>query len=90
MNKKTKRSSKLDAIAAALLIGTVGTMALSQVSGPPSPVQHWCPGGSVTIGAQTVTYTGNFCPIGTDCGVEIIYNHATGQFTARVICITAQ
>lgn len=81
------RFSKLDAIASTLLVGMVGAMALAQVSGPPSPVQQWCPGGSVTIGTLTVTYSGNFCPINTDCGLDIQYNRVTGMFTVDIVCL---
>lgn len=83
-----KRFKKLDAVAAALLVGIVGTMAIAQVEGgPPTPAHHWCEGGSVTIGAQSVRYTGDYCPFNTDCGIEIIYNSVTVTFTARIKCL---
>lgn len=41
----------------------------------------------MTIGTLTVTYSGNFCPINTDCGLDIQYNRVTGTFTVDIVCL---
>lgn len=82
-----KRFKKLDAVAAALLVGTVATMTLAQVADPPQPVLRWCAGGSVTINGVTVNFAGRWC-LGTEaCGLDIEYNDEDGSFTATRICI---
>ncbi len=82
-----KRFKKLDAIAAALLVGTVATMALSQVADPPQPVMKWCPGGSITINGVTKIFAGRWCLATEDCGLSIVYSDTEGDFTPTRICI---
>ena len=85
-----KRLSRLDRTAGVLLVGVVTTMAAGQFLPPPQPVQHWCPGGSVTIEGQTATFTGKWCLKNLeDCGLDITYNSTTGALEAERICIPA-
>ena len=65
-----KRFRKLDAIAATLLFGTAGVMALAQVEDPPFPLYRTCPAGTYTFadGVQGQYPSWN-CPWGTSCHV---------------------
>lgn len=65
-----KRNSKLDLIAAVLLVGTVTTMVVAQVLPPPVPVQQPCPGGVFTFpDGTTVPYDAMWCPWDKRCAV---------------------
>jgi hypothetical protein len=77
-----KHFRKLDAIAAALLVGTVGAMAIGQVL----PPFVFCPGGTVVVDGVAHGFGPIMCPAGSECGVTVTIGMG-GGVTVTPICI---
>jgi hypothetical protein len=67
------RFKSLDTIAAALLIGTVGAMAMAQAA-PPTPAQKTCPGGTYVFpDGHRQDYDSWMCPANKKCAIIGIF-----------------
>ena len=82
MKNRTKSPSKLDVIAAAVLIGVIGAQAMSQVL----PPMVYCPPGEVTVNGTNYPFGSIVCPPGYECGVSVEIG-MSGSVNVKPICI---
>ena len=76
-----KHFRRLDAVAAALLVGTVAGMAIAN-----SPV--YCPAGTATIGGQVYSFGDLWCQKNERCGVQVTRDDQGNVVSVVRVCLT--